>query len=265
MEVPVKDVPIEVDIYATSAVLLDYDTGEFLYEKEADLARAPASMTKVMTSYIVFEELEAGSLTLETMVPISSRVSRISQDRAYPAMVNLKAGSSVSVDKLLKLILLPSASASCVAMAEYISGSEQAFVERMNETAKRLGIDAKYNNCHGAKPNEVTARAQALLTREFISRFPKILEFTSLKSVYFNGKTYYNSNRLVQDSYHYEGVDGFKTGTTVEAGFCLSATAVSKDGRRLISVIMNSRSDHWRFTDTKALLDAGFQKIADFS
>lgn len=248
----------EVDIYAQSAIVIDYDTGDAIYEKDADTLRAPASMTKVMTAYIIFEELESGNLTLDTKITISNKNANISKDSRYPAMVYLRANSQISVDMLLKLILLPSASASCIAMAEHISGTEDGFVVRMNETAQRLGIDAEYKNVHGAFPHYISARGQALLIRDFIQRFPAILDYTSLKSVSFNGKTYYNTNKMVMPSYQYEGCDGFKTGTTVDAGFCFSATAVQND-KRIISVVMRSIGDHYRFTDTEKILTASFQ------
>lgn len=249
--------PQEPDIYAESAIVIDYDTGETIYAKDADSLRVPASMTKIMTAYIIFEELAAGSFTLDTMVPISAENARKSRDPSYPAMVALPSGGEVSVDTLLKLILIPSASASCIAMAEYISGSEEAFVARMNRTAQRLGMVGEYENCHGAFPHYLTARSVAILIREFIDRFPQILEYTSLPSVKFNGKTYANTNKLLTD-YYYEGCDGFKTGTITEAGYCLSATAV-RDGRRIIAVVMKSDNDAHRHTDTAAILDYGFQ------
>ena len=250
--------PAEPSISADSAIVIDYDTGEALYEKNADTMMVPASMTKVMTAYIIFEELEAGRLTLDTMVPISSTNADRSRSASYPAIVPLPYGRSQSVDTLLKLILIPSASASCIAMADYISGSEAAFVQRMNETARRLGMTAEYKNCHGAHVHYLTARSQAILVREFISRFPQVLEYTSMTGVSFNGRYYPNTNKLLPGlDYPYEGADGFKTGTIDEAGYCLSATAV-KNGRRIISVIMHSDNDRTRHTDSAALLDYGF-------
>ena len=181
--------PSVPDIYAESAIVIDYDTGETIYAKDADSLRVPASMTKIMTAYIIFEELEAGNFTLDTMVPISAENARKSRDPDYPAMVALPSGGEVSVETLLKLILIPSASASCIVMAEFISGSEEAFVARMNQTAQRLGMVGEYENCHGAFPHYLTARSVAILIREFIDRFPQILEYTSLPSVTFNGRT----------------------------------------------------------------------------
>ena len=135
----------EPSITAYSAIVINYNTGQVLYEKDADTMRVPASMTKVMTAYIIFEELEAGRLTLDTMVPISGRNAEISRNQSsYPTAVPLPAGGSLPVETLLELILLPSASASCIVMAEYISGTEAAFVQRMNETAARLGMTAQY-------------------------------------------------------------------------------------------------------------------------
>ena len=253
--------PKKPSITADSAIVIDYDTGEVLYEKDADTMRVPASMTKVMTAYIIFEELEAGNLTLDTMVPVSKTNADRSRSSNYPAIVPLPYGQSQSVDTLLKLILIPSASASCIVMADYISGSEEAFVQRMNETAKRLGMTAQYKNCHGAHVHYLTARSQAILVREFISRFPQVLEYTSMTGVTFNGKYYPNTNKLLPGlDYAYDGVDGFKTGTITAAGYCLSATAV-KNGRRIISVVMHSNDDKTRHTDSAAILDYGFAML----
>ena len=253
--------PTPPNITADSAIVMDYDTGEVLYEKDADTMRVPASMTKVMTAYIIFEELEAGNLTLDIMVPVSNTNADRSRSSSYPAMVPLPYGKSQSVDTLLKLILIPSASASCIVMADYISGSEAAFVQRMNETAKRLGMTAEYENSHGAHVHYLTARSQAILVREFISRFPQVLEYTSMTGMTFNGKYYPNTNKLLPGlDYAYDGVDGFKTGTISAAGYCLSATAV-KNGRRIISVVMHADDDKTRHTDTTALLDYGFAML----
>lgn len=253
--------PKEPSITADSAIVIDYDTGETLFAKDADTMRVPASMTKVMTAYIIFEELEAGRLTLDTMVPISNTNADRSRSSNYPAIVPLPYGQSQSVDTLLKLILIPSASASCIAMADYISGSEAAFVQRMNETAQRLGMTAEYENCHGAHVHYLTARSQAILVREFINRFHQVLEYTSMTGVSFNGRWYPNTNKLLPGlDYAYDGADGFKTGTIDAAGYCLSATAV-KNGRRIISVVMHADDDRTRHTDSAALLDYGFAML----
>ena len=127
---------------AESVFVMDAQTGETLYEYNADVARVPASMTKVLTAYIIYQELEAGRLTLDTQVKVSHNAAVKSRDASYPTAVPLTEGATYSVDTLLHLIMIPSASASCIVMAEHISGSESAFVARMNQTAKDLGLNA---------------------------------------------------------------------------------------------------------------------------
>lgn len=257
---PMVQQDLAPEIAAASAIVIDFETGDVLYEKDADTMRVPASMTKVMTAYIIFEELEAGNLALDTEITITRSQSQLSNNKNYPAMVYLPVGMKVDVDTLLKLILLPSASASCVVMAEKISGTEAAFVQRMNETAKRLDLDAEYFNAHGVQSNQITARAQALLVQDFIRRFPTVLEYTSMHSVKFNGKIYHNTNPLAVNG-DYEGADGFKTGTMPAAGFCLAATA-ERDGQRLVSVVMKSTDNKHRNSDSVAILDYAFAQLA---
>ena len=250
-----------LDIEAASAFVMDAQTGECLYEYNGDVARVPASMTKVLTAYIVYQELEKGTLTWDTPVKISHNVAVKSRDSSYPMAVPLTEGKTYSVDTLMHLIMIPSASASCIAMAEHISGSETAFVERMNQTADALGLNATYYNCHGARVNYITARSQAMLTRRFIQDYPDILRITSKSGVSFNGRWYNNTNHMLNTMAPYEGLDGFKTGTISEAGYCVTTTA-ERNGRRVISVVMKSTSDAQRFADSRQLLDLGFSEIA---
>ena len=157
--------------------------------------------------------------------------------------------------------MIPSASASCIAMAEHISGSESAFVTRMNQTVRELGLNATYYNCHGAQPNYITARSQAKLTKIFIDTYPDILKITSKSGYSFNGSYYNNTNHMLNTMASYEGMDGFKTGTISSAGYCFTGTAV-RNGRRVISVVMKSTSDYQRFADTRQLLDYGLSRSA---
>lgn len=251
----------EPNVTAAAAVVMDYETGEILWSKDATTPRVPASMTKVMTAYILFEELEAGNINLDTHFFISNNAAQMSRNSAYPTAVPLPYGGTVDVDTLLQLILIPSASASCVVAAENIAGGEAAFVQRMNETAARLGMDADYQNCHGALPHYLSAEAQAILVREFISRFPAVLNYTSMTSMIYNGVTWNNTNKLLT-SYYYEGCDGFKTGTIAAAGYCLSATAQRED-HRLITVVMNSTDNDRRHRDSQAILDYGFAVLRE--
>ena len=248
-------------IQAASAVVMDYQTGEILYAKDPDTARVPASMTKVMTSYIMYEEMAQGNLQKKTdLVTISPTVSRISRDASYPQLVPLVSGAQYTIEELLNLIMIPSASASCIAIAEHISGSEQAFVARMNQTAKSLGLNARYTNCHGARINYISARSMAVLIRLFIQQYPDILTYTNKSSYNFRGRTYHNTNRLLS-SMPYAGADGFKTGTISAAGYCVATTA-SRNNRRMISIVMKSTSTSQRFVDSKILLDYGFAEAA---
>lgn len=250
-----------LNIRAASAFVMDAQTGECLYEYNGDVARVPASMTKVLTAYIVYQELEKGTLTWSTPVKISHNVAVKSRDSSYPTAVPLTEGATYTVETLMHLIMIPSASASCIAMAEHISGSESAFVERMNQTADQLGLNATYYNCHGARVNYITARSQAMLTRRFIQDYPDILRITSKSGFSFNGRWYNNTNHLLNTMAPYEGLDGFKTGTISEAGYCVTTTA-ERNGRRVISVVMKSTSDAQRFNDSRQLLDLGFSEIA---
>lgn len=249
-----------LDFDAQSVFVMDGNTGEELYSYNGDVARVPASMTKVLTAYIIYQELEAGSITLETPVKISHNVAVKSRDSNYPTAVPLTEGVTYTVDTLLHLIMIPSASASCIAMAEHISGSESAFVARMNATVKELGLNATYYNCHGAQPNYITARSQAALTKIFIDTYPDILRITSKSGFSFNGTYYNNTNHLLNTMAPYEGLDGFKTGTISQAGYCVTTTAV-RNGRRVIAVVMKSTSDAQRFADSRQLLDYGFDQI----
>lgn len=243
-------------ITAQAGIVMDFETGEILYAKNEKQMLDPASISKIMTNYIVFEEIEAGNLSYDTVITIGSYAASI-----Y-ASVPIKAGDKVTLRNLIELMLVPSSSGSCIAIAEHISGSEAAFVQRMNETAKRLGIDAVYQQSHGSPNfpvNSVSVESQALLIREFITRFPEVLNFTSLRSTTYKG-TKYNSTNKFYSSIPYSGIDGFKTGTTTNAGYCFSGT-INKDGRRLISVVLKASSTDNRYYDTKKMIDYSYTAL----
>ena len=259
---PVTAAPLDAStlrLTARAAITMDYDTGEILYAKDIDTMRVPASMTKIMTAYIIFEEMEKGNLTLDSEFTISDHARNISYNPSYNMAVAL-VGKTITVDQALKNILVPSASATCIVAAENISGSEEAFVQRMNETAKRLGMQAEYQNSHGARVHYMTCRSVAILMRDFIMRYPAVLNYTSLKYITYGGGLWGNTNKLLSD-YNYEGCDGFKTGTIAESGYCLAATA-KRNGRRVITVLMGSANNTTRHTESIKLLDLGFAEIA---
>lgn len=254
----------EPSVTASAAIVMDYDSGAILYAKDIDTMRCPASMTKIMTAYIIYQELEKGTITKDTQFTISNHARSISKNSNYPMAVPL-VGSTVSVGKLLDLIMVPSASASCIVAAENISGSEAAFVNRMNATAREMGIQTAYQNCHGAIPHYVTCRSVAVLIRNFINDYPDILSYTCQTGITYNGNYYKNTNNLLNSSssLYYPDADGFKTGTIAAAGYCLAATA-ERDDRRLITVVMNSSNTTTRHTDSKKLLDYGFSELAKY-
>jgi len=243
---------------AQAAVIIDFDTGEVLFERDAHTLRVPASMTKSMTAFIAYEEIAAGNLTLDTRVRISANAARMTENN--PGSRLIAAGSYYTVEDLLFLAMLPSSNRACIALAEHISGSEAAFVVRMNETAAELGMDVRFTNSHGAHDHYATAYAMGRLVYEFIHRHPDILRITNSTSRVIGGQNQTNTNRLVHNR-QVVGLDGFKTGTLPRAGFCIQATA-ERGGRRVITVVMNSPSNDRRFADTRILMDFGFAEIA---
>ena len=242
---------------AQAAVVIDFDTGEVLFERDAHTLRVPASMTKSMTAFIVYEEIAAGNLTFDTRVSISENAARMTENN--PGSRLIAAGSSYTVDELLHLAMLPSSNRACIALAEHISGSEAAFVTRMNETAVQLGMDVRFANSHGAHDHYATAYAMGILVREFITRHPDILRITNATNIVVGGQNQTNTNRFIHNR-QVAGLDGFKTGTLPRAGFCLQATA-SRGGRRVITVVMNSPNNDRRFADTRTLVDFGFAEM----
>ena len=239
--------------------MVDFQTGEVYYEKNADVARPAASMTKVMSAYLVFEEIAAGRLSLDSYVKASSWAASISNNPAFSGMERLRAGQSYKVDTLLRLIMTESCNGSVIVLAEHIGGgSEAAFVKRMNDKAAEWGIDAHFADACGFmdQGNAVSPRAMAYIAKRIITDYPQILNYTSLKSTTFQGKTFYATNSLLRNG-TCAGIDGLKTGTTSGAGYCFTGTAI-RNGRRIISVVMNTTSYAARMSESKQLLEYGF-------
>jgi len=220
-------------------------------------------MTKAMTAFVVYEEIEAGNLALDTLIPISSNAAIISADiNIQGATLPLQAGSYISVDTLLHLMMLPSSNGACVAIAEFISGSEEAFAQRMNDSARAIGMTAYFTNAHGALPHYTTAYSIGILVRELILRYPDILRITSATQMAFGGATRNNTNLLMRNGdFYFPYADGFRTGTTREAGFCLVSTA-ERDGHRVIAVVMGARNNQERYGDSITLLEYGLNEAA---
>ncbi|MCB5813109.1 D-alanyl-D-alanine carboxypeptidase [[Ruminococcus] lactaris] len=251
-----------VEVTAPSAILMEMTTGTVLYEKDADTARPPASVTKVMTMLLIFDALAEGKIQLEDEVTTSEYASSMGGSQVF-----LETGEKQTVETLLKCISVASANDACVAMAEYISGNEEEFVRQMNLRAEGLGMKhTHFVNCNGldAEGHETSARDIALMSRELLLKYPEIHNYctiwmenithTTSKGSSEFGLT--NTNKLIRQ---YEYSTGLKTGSTGKAKFCVSATA-EKNGVSLIAVIMGAEDSKARFKDAVTLLNYGFGK-----
>ena len=249
-----------VTVTAPSVLLMEASTGKVLYEKDADTRRPPASVTKVMTILLIYDALSAGKIHKEDVVTTSEYAASMGGSQVF-----LEAGEEQTVDTLLKCIVVSSANDACVAMAEYISGTEEAFVQQMNERARGLGMEnTVFKNCNGLDTDGhvTTARDIALMSRELITKYPDVYEYTKIWMDTIVHKTkkgeeefgLSNTNKLIRQ---YAYATGLKTGSTGEAKFCLSATA-QKDGIDLIAVIMAAPDVKTRFADAQTLLNYGF-------
>ncbi|MCL1834825.1 MAG: D-alanyl-D-alanine carboxypeptidase [Oscillospiraceae bacterium] len=243
-------------ITSAAAIVIDYETGEMLYGYNPDTQLPPASTTKVMTVYLVYEAIAKGKISKDTIVPISARAYSISHNAGL-TNVPLSRNEKYTVDELIDVVMVHSACGASFALAELVGGSDVAFIESMNAKAKELGMDALFNSTYGGSfQSGVSPRAMAILAREIISKYPDILAKTSKKSARFHGAEFPSTNLLLGV---YEGLDGLKTGTSSSAGDCFIGTAV-RGGRRIISVTLRSQSGK-RFNDTTILLDYGFEEL----
>lgn len=255
--VPVSAAPSEVDLElnAGAAVLIDAENETVLYEKEGHSPLPPASLTKVMTLLLAMEDLESGLVDWDTMVTVSEQAWRTGGSQMF---LNIK--QQVSFRDLLKGIAIISANDACIALAEHLSGSEAAFVQRMNRRAAELGLEnSHFVNPHGLHHPDhyMSALDIARLTAYFIRTQPEAAAFQSEKEFTFNEIRQFNRNPLLGN---YPGADGTKTGSTPEAGYCLSATS-SQKGMRLIAVVLNTADEQERYEDSVALLNYGFRNF----
>ncbi|MCL1843699.1 MAG: stalk domain-containing protein [Defluviitaleaceae bacterium] len=248
------------NINAPIAIVMDFYTGEILYERNSQQRWIPASMTKSMTAFITYQEIAEGNLSLDTEIRVSAEAARFSSDtRVSGSFVPLPAGEYITVEVLLQLMMIPSANAAAVVLAEHIAGSEEEFVARMNQTAVELGMYASFNNSHGARVTHSDAYSMAVLVREFILNFPDILRITAMPNMTFRGNFHGNTNHLLH-SVPFAGTDGFKTGSLRQSGWNHSTTAV-RDGRRVIAVLMNADDNAQRQRESRILLEFGFAEI----
>jgi len=240
------------DINAKNFILLDFDSASVLAEKGADEHIDPASLTKLLTAYIVDAEFKAGKLQRDEKVSISDRALRMGGVRMFA-----RAGSQVNADELLKSVIVQSGNDATVALAEHIGGSEIAFATLMNQYASSLGMThSHFTNSTGLPdPNHyTTARDLATLARAAIRDFPESYVLYSAKEYTYNGLTQYNRNKLLWAD---PSVDGLKTGFTEGSGYGLVASA-KKNGMRLISVVLGSSGENARADESQRLLNYGF-------
>lgn len=254
------------EVAAPSAILMEASTGKVIYEKNPDEQKPPASVTKVMTMLLIFDALEEGKIGIDDEVTVSEYAASMGGSQVF-----LEAGETQSVDTMLKCIAVSSANDACVAMAEHLWGSEEEFVNRMNRRAKELGMEnTNFVNCNGldTEGHVTTARDIALMSRELITRYPQVREYVTIWMDMIIHKTkkgesefgLANTNKLIRQ---YAYATGLKTGSTADAGFCVSATA-EKNQMEMIAVILGDKDSKTRFKDAAALLDYGFGRSVKY-
>lgn len=246
-------IPATPKIKAKGYLLIDFNSGRVLAEKKSDQRLEPASITKILSSYVIANELANGNISREDEVRISEKAWRMQGSRMF-----IEVGKKVSVEDLLKGMIIQSGNDATVALAEHVAGSEDAFVSLMNQHAAELGmLDSHFVNSTGLphKNHYTTPRDIAKLAIALIRDYPEHYKAYSQKKFVFNSITQYNRNRLL---WRNKFVDGIKTGHTESAGYCLVASAL-RDGMRLISVVLGTRSDEARNNESQKLLTYGFR------
>ncbi len=250
---PVVPNPAAPQIAAKSYILVDFDSGIPLAEGNADERLPPASITKLMTSYVLFNELASGNVRLDDEVLISERAWRMVGSRSF-----IEVNTRVPVEALLRGMIVQSGNDAAVALAEHVAGSEEVFAQVMNQYAQKLGMyNTNYTNATGLPDPDLytTSRDIATLAVAMIRDFPEYYRWYSEKEYTYNNITQHNRNRLL---WRDETVDGLKTGHTEAAGYCLAASAKRGD-MRLISVVLGTRSENVRAQETSKLLNYGFR------
>ena len=255
-EVPVVDAAAQpqLSLNCRAAILVDQDTGTVLYEKNADEQVPIASITKVMTLLLTFEAIHNGQLTLETTVPVSEHAYHMGGSQIW-----LEPGEQFTLDEMIKAICVSSANDAAVAVAELVGGSEQGFVQMMNDRAAELGMtNTTFHNACGldTEGHLSTARDVAVMSCQILNTCPEVLHYTGIWTDTLRGGAtqLVNTNKMLR---RYNGITGLKTGTTGGAGVCISASA-TRDGLNLIAVVLGAPSSKDRFEAATTLLDYGF-------
>lgn len=253
-----RPVPAAPQLTANSFVLVDFDSNRVLVSESPDIHVAPASITKLMTSYVVFSELRDGNLGLDEIVTVSEKAWRTGGSRMY-----IEVNTQVDIESLIKGMVIQSGNDASVALAEHIAGSEAAFADLMNHFSRQMGMtNTNYVNSTGL-PHEnhyTTAADVAILSAALIRDFPDYYSWYSEKEFTYNNIRQHNRNTLL---WRDPAVDGLKTGYTESAGYCLASSA-KKDGMRLIAVLLGSTTEQTRTAESQALLNYGFRFFETF-
>ncbi|MGD8429195.1 MAG: D-alanyl-D-alanine carboxypeptidase family protein [Ectothiorhodospiraceae bacterium] len=245
--------PAPPQLASDSYVLMDYHSGRVIVDENSDKRHEPASLTKLMTAYVVFAELKAGHISLDDKVRVSEKAWRAPGSRMF-----IEVGDKIPLEDLIKGMIIQSGNDASIALAQHVAGDENTFAQVMNQYARQLGMkNTHYMNATGL-PHEKhysTAHDTAILARALIRDFPEYYDYYSQKVFKYNDIEQYNRNKLL---WRDPSVDGLKTGHTDTAGYCLTASA-ERDGMRLISVVMGADSENARADQSQALLNYGFR------
>jgi D-alanyl-D-alanine carboxypeptidase (penicillin-binding protein 5/6) len=245
--------PTAPSIAGTAHILQDYDSGHILMSENADERLPPASITKLMTSYVVSQEIHDGNIKLDDEVLISEKAWRMIGSRSF-----IEVNTKVTVEALLRGMIVQSGNDAAVALAEHVAGSEEVFAQMMNQYAQKLGmVNTNYQNATGLPGPEhyTTAHDIAILSAALIRDYPEHYQWYAEKEYTYNGITQHNRNKLL---WRDNTVDGLKTGHTEEAGYCLSASA-KRDGMRLIAVVLGTASENARAQEIQKMFNFGFR------
>lgn len=258
---PAITVHAEADVSAPAAILMEASTGEVIYEKNSNDRRSPASITKIMTLLLTFEQIKAGKASLDDEVIVSEHAAGMGGSQVF-----LAQGEVQTLETMIKCIVVSSGNDACVAVAEHLAGSEEAFVEQMNQKAVKIGMyDTHFVDCCGLTDSDdhyCSAHDVAVMSRELITKYPEIYQYTSIwmediTHVTKQGESNFtltSTNKLLKQ---YPYTTGLKTGSTSKAKFCVSATA-RKNGIDMIAVVMGAETGTDRFKDAQVLLQYGF-------
>ena len=252
-----QTLPFEVE--ASSAVLLDFASGQILFSQNGEAAHVPASLVKIMTMYVAFDEIEAGRISLQDTATVSERAWRMTGSRMF-----LEPNEVVTIEQLLTGIAVVSGNDACVALAEALAGSEEVYVGRMNDKAKSLNLDLHFVDVHGlSTENEITAEDIAILVHHYLKDHPEAIKYHQQLSFSYQPRS--SKTPIVQTNRNgllraYDGADGLKTGHLQVAGFNLVGTAV-QNNRRLIGVVLGAESESKREQEMTTLLNYGYRNF----